>query len=81
MHFAPIYYLTATTNGFSDEPSPLVISVLAFRLITGRTPYEAATLNHGFKLPDGITVQTAAFEPSEAKRDGESVQKYLPLYR
>lgn len=62
------------TNGFSEDPSPLVISVLAFRLITGRTPKEYDTLPHGPKLPDGITNQTLANETLEKKIDGESVQ-------
>ena len=60
------------TNGLREDPSPLVISVLAFRLITGRTPRESVTKSHGSKLPDGITFQTFAFELLELKLDGES---------
>ena len=33
---------------------------------------EFVTLFHGFKLPDGITFQTFAFELLELKLDGES---------
>lgn len=33
---------------------------------------ELVTLFHGFKLPDGITFQTLAFELLELKLDGES---------
>lgn len=69
------------TNGLREDPSPLVISVLAFRLITGRTPMEFVTSSHGYKPPEGITYQTYASEPLELKKDGESDQKYFPLYR
>ena len=51
-----------TTNGFSDEPSPLIISVLAFRFIAGRTPNKLATSFHGCELPEDNTGQTCTDE-------------------
>ena len=56
-HF--IYWMT---NGFSEDPSPLVISVSALIFITGRTPMEYVTPFHGYKPPDGSTVQMRASE-------------------
>ena len=58
-------------KGFKAVPSPFVISVSAFRLITGRTPKELVTWSHGYKLPEGLTSQTSARESLEAKLPGE----------
>ena len=56
------FTIYSTTKGFKDDPSPLVICVSAFRLITGRTPKELSTPFHGLKPPEGITVQAVAVE-------------------
>ena len=62
-------------KGFKAVPSPFVISVSAFRLITGRTPKELSTLFHGFKLPEGLTFQAFALELLGLKLPGERDHK------